>query len=243
MAAMPNASITDEVCELIYADDLCRTCPFTDEQVAAAAADAARRWKLALVLLSVGFLAVEAALVVAAVVLRRRRQMQLAGPSFLVLILAGCAAGTAATGLDAFAVSPALCRLRLALLYLFVTLLLAARLGRLISHVKRARMYHAVGAGGGRALGWDLRAQKAAAGLIIAQLLALGAYLGVAADEPATPSCLYSVCSLAPGELAFNGLQVGVRRAAGLPGDRAVWFGFCPIALLLSCCFVAWLGW
>ena len=136
--------------------------------------------------------------------------MQLAGTPFLVLIILGCACGSAASFLDSVSISPPLCRLRISLIYLFITLLLAARLGKLVSHCKRARMYRAVGSGGTRAMGWDFRARRAALALVLLQLVALGIYMGAAARAPVDESLLFTVCSVSGGELAFSGIEVGL---------------------------------
>jgi len=209
---------SSSVCGVVYEGNLCQTCPFTEaqvaEQVALAAEGGARRWSTTLDVVSASLLGTELLLLALAVALRRRRPMQHVGTSFVVLILLGCAAGNASTWIDSFRVTPFLCRLRLALFYLFMTLLLAARLGKLVSHCARVRMYNAAGPSGARAMGWDVRARKSAAALVAAQLVALGSYLAVAADDPAEECCVYSVCSLGVGELAFNGCE---SRYAPLP--------------------------
>lgn len=193
----------DDVCALVQQQDLCNVCP---QQVIAGAAAMAERWGPALDALCVTCLAAEALLFAAAVALRRRRPM--ASLSYVCIILAGCCTGTAMAWIDSWPPSGGLCRSRLSLLYLFLTLLVAPRLGKLVSHCKRARMYQHAGGAGTRAIGWDWRARRTTAALMALEVALLGAYAGVSSDAPAEELRLYTLCSEEPWERAFNLAQI-----------------------------------
>ena len=101
----------------------------------------ASHWKGALLVLSSLFVLLELALLVLLYVFRRRHPIQQAGIGYIATITIACLHAHAATIIDAVPQSGGLCRSRLVLLYLFLWLLLVARVSKLLSFCKMAQVF------------------------------------------------------------------------------------------------------
>ena len=101
----------------------------------------ASHWKGALLVLSSLFVLLELALLVLLYVFRRRHPIQQAGIGYIATITVACLHAHAATIIDAVPQSGGLCRSRLVLLYLFLWLLLVARVSKLLSFCKMAQVF------------------------------------------------------------------------------------------------------
>ena len=164
---------TDELCALIEASQLdCGGDVDSDEALLITAAESARRWMRPTEGVAYPMLAIELCLLLALIHLRHSRPIRHAGFGYCVFILLGCMFGAGTTLFDAHPQSGPRCRFRLAFIYLFLTLLLAPRLGKLVSANKMARFYHATSGSA-----WDKRALWTSCSIVGVQVFMLMIFL------------------------------------------------------------------
>ena len=145
-------------------------------------------------------LALDIVLMLLIIRLRRYRALQRAGVGYLCCVLVGCIFGHVASLMDGLPLSGAVCRGKLAVIYLFLYGLLAPLLGKLVSLCRAAGNVLLAGT----STGWDLTAQRFAACVLALQLLAVVCYLGLTAGKPTREDRLQTVCSEMLSEHAFH---------------------------------------
>ena len=194
---------TDELCALIEASQLdCGGDVDSDEALLITAAESARRWMRPTEGVAYPMLAIELCLLLALIHLRHSRPIRHAGFGYCVFILLGCMFGAGTTLFDAHPQSGPRCRFRLAFIYLFLTLLLAPRLGKLVSANKMARFYHATSGSA-----WDKRALWTSCSIVGVQVFMLMIFLLASAERDYKEERLYTTCTENVREHAFHFLE------------------------------------
>lgn len=191
------------------------------ERMLEAARMSAEQWAATTSVLSVVSSVLDVFIVVALVAMRRHRPIQRQGLGFLICLVVGCFLGHMASILDSRQPSAALCRGRLAVIYMFIYGLLAPLFGKLISLCRAANNVLLAG----HASGWDPLARKVTYSLYGIQGISLIFYLALTAGKPSRKDRLQTVCSDAVSEHAFHFTD-----------------GFFAAAILLACFgMIAWL--
>ena len=169
---------------------------------------AAEQWADMTSALSYTCISLDVVMIVLLVAFRHHRPVQSAGLGFLLCLLTGCIFGHLASLTDAFALTAASCRGRLALIYLFIFFLVAPISGKVASLCRVARNASLAG----NASGWDLYAKKCTLVIVMLEVIILVFYLGITAGKPYREDRLQTVCSEKISEHAFHmfdGLLIG----------------------------------
>ena len=193
----PPPNLTQvEVCELLLEES-------EEEQrqlILQAARESAEKWALTTSAISITSMVIDIFLIFLIFRLYRHRWIQRAGFSFLVALLIGCVFGYIASLIDGAPPSAALCRVRLAFIYLFIYGLITplfAKVTSLSITTRNAMLAE-------HAIAWDRRARRISGSVYAVQLLTLTIFLCVTAGKPGRADRYQTVCTDTVSEHAFH---------------------------------------
>ena len=177
-------------------------------EILQAARKSAEDWVLTTSTISMTSMALDSIMLVLVVSLRRYRLLQQYGVGFLNYLLCGALFGHVASLIDGLPPSGALCRARLAFIYLFLYGMIAPLLGKTCSLCVTSR--NAMLAE--HAIAWDRRARRIAMMLTSMQVLMLIIFLGLTAGKPSREVPIRHVS--APGRRMSRGIPCTCPRVA-----------------------------
>lgn len=169
-------------------------------EILEAARESAEKWASTTAAISVTSMCVDLFVLVVVVKLHRHRNIQRSGMSFLGSLLIGCVFGHIASLIDGLPPSGGLCRLRLALIYLFIYGLITpvfAKVTSLAVTTRNAMLAE-------HAIAWDRRARRISNGILMVQVLMLIIFLGVTAGKRSREDRFQTVCTDNVSEHAFH---------------------------------------